>query len=159
MTCHRLQTEITLDAPLEEVFRFHAEAKNLETITPPWMRLRVLHPVEMGEGAVIDYRLRVRGVPLRWRSEVTTWDPPNRFVDEQRRGPFRLWIHEHDFAASDGRTRSRDRVTYAAPGGELANRLFLEADLRRIFRYRHAVLTELFGRVGREPKIEVAEVP
>lgn len=158
MRSYRLESTIVLDAPIETVFRFFATPENLETLTPPWLRLRVVRPVEMDVGATIDYRLRLRGVPLAWRSEVTVWDPPRRFVDEQRKGPYRLWVHEHDFRDLMGRTRCGDRVTYAVPGGRVANRLVVEPDLRRIFRYRRDVLTELFGRSGSEPTIEVAEV-
>jgi ligand-binding SRPBCC domain-containing protein len=103
---YTLQTRIDLAAPLSEVFPFFADAYNLERITPSFLSFKVLTPapIEMRPGTLIDYRLRVRGAPLRWRSEITAWEPPYRFVDEQRRGPYRAWIHEHRFEERDGRT-------------------------------------------------------
>ena len=102
-------------------------------------------PLEMRAGARIDYRLRVRGLPLRWQSEITAWEPPHRFLDEQRRGPYRLWVHEHTFVERDGGTEVRDRVTYAVPGGWLVERLLVGPDVRRIFAFRRETLARLFG--------------
>ena len=99
----------------------------------------------MGVGTTIDYRLRLRGVPIRWRSEITRWDPPHGFVDEQRRGPYRKWIHEHRFRAEDGGTRVEDQVTYAVPGSALADRWFVRPELERIFDYRRRAISELLG--------------
>jgi ligand-binding SRPBCC domain-containing protein len=144
-----LHSSVTLPRPLDEVFPFFSDARNLERLTPPWLRFSVLTPgpIEMRPGATIDYRLRLRGVPLRWRSEITVWEPPGRFVDEQRRGPYRLWSHEHCFEAVDGRTLAHDHVRYAVPGGWLADRLLVRRDLQRVFEYRRAVLRDLFGTV------------
>jgi ligand-binding SRPBCC domain-containing protein len=107
------------------------------------------HPPEMGAGTVIDYRLRLHGIPLRWRSEITVWEPPRRFVDVQRRGPYRLWEHEHLFLPKDGGTLVQDRVRYAVPGGSLlaplVDRLLVRPDLERIFAYRRQRLKEIFG--------------
>jgi ligand-binding SRPBCC domain-containing protein len=140
-----------LAAPLEEVFEFFADARNLERITPPWLSFRITTPgsIEMAPGALIDYRLRVRGVPLRWQSEITAWEPPHRFVDVQRRGPYRHWWHEHRFERVEGGTRASDRVVYAPPGGPLAglvHALVVGRDVRSIFRYRAQQLDELFNR-------------
>jgi ligand-binding SRPBCC domain-containing protein len=98
----------------------------------------------MHVGQRIDYRLRVRGVPIRWQSEITAWEPPHRFVDEQRRGPYRAWIHEHTFEAQDGGTLARDLVQYAVLGGALVNRLFVARDVERIFAFRSEMLREIF---------------
>jgi ligand-binding SRPBCC domain-containing protein len=105
--------------PVSEVFSFCADAGNLDVITPPWLRFQILtpRPMAMRVGAQIDYRLRLRGLPLRWQSEITVWQPPHRFVDEQRRGPYRAWRHEHTFTAQDGGTLVGDRVRYAVLGG------------------------------------------
>jgi len=146
MKTHSFTTEMWLKPPLEEVFSFFSDARNLERITPPWVRFQILTSGEipMRLGALIDYRIRVHGVPLRWQSEITLWEPGRRFVDEQRRGPYRLWIHEHRFSAKDGGTLVEDRVEYAVPGGALVNRLFVANDVAKIFEYRKRKLEEIF---------------
>jgi ligand-binding SRPBCC domain-containing protein len=147
-TC-RVTSEIVLAAPRDQVFAFFSDAANLEALTPDLLRFRILTPapVEMRRGARIDYRLRVRGVPVRWRSEVTHWLPPWRFVDRQLRGPYRLWVHEHEFEERDGATVCRDRVTWSAPGGPIVARWLVAPDLERIFAYRRAELARRFGEV------------
>jgi len=143
---YELRTEITLPRPLAEVFPFFATARNLETLTPDFLRFQVLAPgpVLMEVGVLIDYRLRLRGIPMRWQSEITAWEPPYRFVDEQRRGPYRLWHHEHTFEEVDGQTVARDHVTYDHLGGPLVNRLLVARDIDQIFEYRQKRLGELF---------------
>ena len=142
-----LEREQWFPRPLEEVFAFFADAGNLEAITPPWLGFEVLtpRPIAMRPGTLIDYRLRLRGVPLRWRTEISVWQPPHRFVDEQRRGPYREWVHEHTFAAVDGGTLVRDRVRYRVPGGWLVHELFVRRDVERIFDYRRERLASLLG--------------
>jgi ligand-binding SRPBCC domain-containing protein len=142
-----LETELWVARPREEVFPFFANARNLELITPPLVRFAVLtpDPIEMRVGLRIDYRLRVRGLPLHWQSEITAWEPPQRFVDEQCRGPYRVWIHEHTFEEHDGGTLALDRVRYAVPGGGLIDRLVVRPQLRRIFAYRQTRLGEIFS--------------
>ena len=149
---HRIHSTVRLAAPLESVFAFFADAANLELLTPGWLHFRILSPLPlaMAAGTRIDYRLRLRGVPIRWQSEITAWEPPYRFVDEQRKGPYRVWIHEHRFAVESREGRAplvvaSDRVEYAVPGGRLVNRLFVARDLRRIFAYRGDRLRERFG--------------
>ena len=123
MRTHEFRCELWLPRPLGEVFSFFADAGNLELLTPPQLNFHILtpRPLEMRVGLLIDYRLRERGIPLRWRSEITAWEPPHRFVDEERRGPYRLWQHEHLFEERDGGTVAIDRVRYAVPGGALIN--------------------------------------
>lgn len=147
MKTYRLHSESWLPRTRAEVFPFFADAANLERITPPWLRFEMLTrgPVEMRVGTLIDYRLRVRGFPIRWQSEITCWEPPRRFVDEQRRGPYRLWVHEHQFTEVDGGTRVEDKVEYAVPLGVLVQKLLVGPDLRKIFEYRKAILRDLFG--------------
>jgi ligand-binding SRPBCC domain-containing protein len=142
-----LMSEVFLPRPREEVFHFFSDAFQLESLTPPWLKFQVLTPppIELKPGAVIDYRLRVHGLPLRWRSEITAWEPPLRFVDEQRRGPYRHWIHEHVFEERDGGTLARDIVRYGVPGGGLVHALFVGRDVRKIFEYRAKKLREVFG--------------
>ena len=137
----------------EEVFAFFADAFNLEDITPPWLRFRVLTPppIILRSGSEIDYRLRLRGLSLRWRSRISDWIPPFQFVDDQIVGPYRLWHHVHTFEAQDGGTCVLDHVEYAFAGGVWANALFLRRDLRDIFTYRQQRLTELFGADPNNP--------
>jgi len=141
------ESSIWLPRPLDEVFAFFSDASNLEVITPPWLSFSVVTPapIEMRPGTLIDYRLRFRGFPLRWRSEITSWDPPHRFADAQVKGPYRQWIHEHTFVEKDGGTLAGDRVEYAVWGGALANALVVRRDVERIFDYRRQTLTAMFG--------------
>ena len=143
----RLDTSHWLPRPPEEVFHFYADAFNLERLTPPWLRFQVNTPppIVMVAGVEIDYRLRLKGVPLSWRSRITAWEPPFRFVDEQVRGPYRRWVHEHTFTPRDGGTLVRDLVEYDMLGGWLVDRLMVRRDLSRIFAYRQQRLAELFG--------------
>jgi ligand-binding SRPBCC domain-containing protein len=99
----------------------------------------------MRAGAIIKYRLRLHGIPLRWQSEITVWEPPLRFVDEQRRGPYRRWIHEHTFTQCGNGCEMRDFVRYSVPGGWLVNLLFVQRDVRRIFEYRFRKLSNFFS--------------
>ena len=132
--------------PPEDVFPFFASANNLDLLTPKWLQFEIRIPnVEMRPGALIDYRLRLHGVPLCWQSEIVDWEPPYGFVDVQRRGPSGLWIHEHRFEPRDGGTLVGDRVRYTVPGGTLVRKLFVERDLSRIFSYRRARLEEHFA--------------
>ena len=137
---------LRLRRPLHEVFPFFADASNLERITPPWLRFQVLtsRAIEMREGLTIDYRLRLRGIPIRWTSRISVWEPPHRFVDEQDRGPYVTWHHEHRFREEDGVTLAEDEVAYTVPGGRLVNRFLVAPDLRRVFEYRCARLREIF---------------
>jgi hypothetical protein len=143
----RFTAEQWLPRPPAELFPFFADAANLERITPPWLAFRILTPgpIEMRPGALIDYRLKVHGVPLRWRTRIAAWEPPHRFVDEQLRGPYRRWVHEHTFVEQDGGTLCRDDVRYAVLGGALVDRLLVRRDVESIFAYRRRALSELFG--------------
>lgn len=148
----QLRCELLLPRPIDEVFPFFADAHNLEAITPSTVRFHVLtpRPIEMRPGLRIDYRLRIKGLPVRWQSEIPVWDPPHRFVDRQTRGPYRLWHHEHTFEPADhGRaTLVRDRVDYLPRGGPLApllNAAFIQRDLTRIFEHRSRVLAAHFA--------------
>ena len=150
MKTHVLERAVFLPRAREEIFPFFANARNLEILTPPFLRFEVVTEgeIQMAEGTRIDYKLRVHGIPIRWQSEITTWEPPHRFVDEQRRGPYRLWRHLHAFEEVDGGTRAIDRVEYAVPGGPLVHRLFVRGDVERIFEYRSRKLREIFSDVA-----------
>ena len=131
----------------DELFAFFSNASNLEAITPPWLKFRTKAqaPVVMRQGAIIDYKLRIHGVPLRWRTEIKVWEPPRRFVDEKIRGPYRLWIHEHTFEPRDGGTLMRDHVRYAVWFDFVAHRLLVRPDIERIFAFRAQALRQRFG--------------
>ena len=119
--------------------------RNLEELTPPWLHFRILTPgVEMRAGARMDYRLKLHGIPLKWQSEITLWEPPFRFVDRQTRGPYRLWIHEHTFQPKDGGTLMRDSLQYAVRGGALVWRFLVAPDLEKIFNYRRSRLELIY---------------
>ncbi len=132
------------------VFAFFADAFNLERITPPWLGFRVLTPgpIVMARGTLIEYRLKLHGVPIRWLTRIEVWEPPNRFVDVQVRGPYRLWHHTHSFEPDGDSTLMRDTVRYAlplGPLGELARRAFVARDLARIFDFRQQAVAGLLG--------------
>ena len=151
---YRLSTWLWLPHPRTEVFAFFADAHNLERITPPFLKFRLLAdgPIAMHRGATIDYRLGLHGIPMSWRSEITGWNPPDGFVDEQRRGPYAEWVHTHRFADTDGGTRVTDEVRYRLRGPDFATRiinaLLVEPDTRRIFEFRHRALEDAFGAGG-----------
>lgn len=147
MTIHSFEGELWLPVPREKLFPFFADARNLEVITPPWLNFHILTPGEipMCVGALIDYTLRIHGLPVRWRTEITGWNPPHSFVDEQRRGPYRFWRHTHTFTDKDGGTHCHDRVEYAVPGGALVNKLFVQRDVKTIFAYRAEALKKHFA--------------
>jgi ligand-binding SRPBCC domain-containing protein len=100
---------------------------------------------QMQEGTVMDHLLRIHGFPVRWRSQITCWDPPARFVDQQIRGPYQLWVHEHRFEERDAGTLVHDHVRYAVPFDFLIHRLFIRPDIERIFAYRSDRLRRLFA--------------
>lgn len=144
---YRLTSELLVPAPRQEVFAFFSDAFQLEALTPPWLNFHVATPapITLGEGTLIDYKLRLRGIPLKWRSRITGWNPPHGFTDEQVRGPYRWWRHEHTFTEQDGQTLVGDKVDYGVPGGALAHRLIVRSDLERIFAFRIAKLKEIFA--------------
>ncbi|MDO8188100.1 SRPBCC family protein [Conexibacter sp. JD483] len=159
MTVHVLTREQTLPGSPDTVFPFFAAARNLEAITPPWLGFQVTtpEPIAMAPGTLIDYRLRLHGLPLRWRTRIAAWEPGERFVDEQLSGPYALWHHTHEFtpapAAPGGepRTAMRDTVRYAlplGPLGELAHRILVRRDLDRIFDFRAATVARLLSPGG-----------
>lgn len=143
-----LERSQRLELGAERAFEFFADARNLELITPPWLGFEMLTngKIEMRPGALIEYRLKVHGVPVRWRTRIEVWEPPLRFVDVQLRGPYSLWEHTHSFEPDgDDAVVIRDRVRYAlplGPLGRLAHALVVKRDLERVFAYRRQAVAE-----------------
>jgi len=146
---HIIEREQTIPRPLGEVFPFFSDARNLERITPDFLRFEILTPgeIRMAPGTTIDYRIRILGVPRRWRTVIEVYEPPRRFVDVQERGPYAHWRHLHEFDEAGGMTRMRDRVEYAMPfgiAGAAARALFVGRMLERIFEHRRERIGEIF---------------
>lgn len=147
MAASHLHTELWLPLAPAALFPFFADPANLQQLTPPWLDFAIVgcSTQDLGEGTEIDYRLRLHGVALRWRSRITEWAPPHGFCDVQVRGPYRHWRHRHHFAAEQGGTRTIDDVDYAVRLGCVLEPLFVRGNLRRIFGYRQQRMRELFG--------------
>lgn len=147
----RLEREQLIPSDMADVFDFFAKAENLERLTPPWLGFSILTPlpIVMAEGALIDYRIRLMGVPMRWKTRIDVWEPGKRFVDRQLEGPYALWRHLHEFEEVPGGVLMRDVVDYdlpLGPLGSIAHVAFVKRQLTAIFDFRHAAVEELFGR-------------
>jgi ligand-binding SRPBCC domain-containing protein len=144
---HSFTSELWLPPAPAEIFPFFADAKSLGTVTPPWLHFEILTAghIEMRMGTLIDYRIRIHGIPVRWRTRITVWEPPYRFVDEQIKGPYRRWVHEHRFEKSGEGTLCSDRVRYSILGGWIVQQIFVQRDVRQIFAFRETKLTEIFN--------------
>jgi ligand-binding SRPBCC domain-containing protein len=151
MTIREFKSELWLPLPPAGLFPFFGDAANLDAITPPWLNFRILTPLPIAirEGSLIDYRLRMHGLPLRWLTHITAWQPPHRFVDEQLRGPYRLWIHLHTFETRNSGTLARDLVRYAVPFDWLTHRWFVRRDIEKTFAFRQEALRQRFGGAAR----------
>jgi ligand-binding SRPBCC domain-containing protein len=150
MKVHLLEREQLVARPLDHVFAFFSDARNLEMITPSFLRFAIETPgpIEMRAGARIDYRLSLFGVGFRWRTLIASWEPGRRFVDVQLEGPYRLWRHTHEFAPLDGATLVRDRVEYGlplGPLGDVVHAAFVRRTLARIFDHRRERIAALVG--------------
>jgi ligand-binding SRPBCC domain-containing protein len=151
MSERTLVKSVDIPAPVDRVFDSFSRAENLERLTPPSLRFEILTPlpIEMAPGARIEYRLRLNGIPFRWETEITVWEPGSRFVDVQRKGPYCVWVHEHRFEAIATGTRMTDSLRYLAPGGlfePLLERLFVRSRVEQIFEFRERAILEEFDR-------------
>ena len=147
MKTYWLRKTIWLPQPRAKVFEFFSNPGNLDRLTPEWLNFAILTPAssKMNQGALLDYRLRIRGIPIRWQSEIAVWEPPRRFVDRQTKGPYSIWTHEHTFDERDNGTLVGDNVEYAVPGGRIVQKFLVAPDIERIFDHRHKMLDELFN--------------
>jgi ligand-binding SRPBCC domain-containing protein len=149
MTTYEIHRKQWVPQPLEKVFEFFAKAENLEELTPPFLHFQItLAPPRMEAGARIEYKLRVHGLPIHWGTIIEEWNPPKQFVDNQAKGPYKLWHHTHRFWADNGGTWIEDTVRYALPFGpigRIVNRVMVSRDVNAIFDYRERRVRELFG--------------
>ena len=147
---HELKRRTQIAASLEDVFNFFSDAGNLDQITPPWLKFKILTPtpIPMELNTKIDFSLKLNGIPFQWKSQITVWDPPAVFVDEQISGPYRQWIHTHRFSENEAGTAMEDHVSYSIPGWivePLIHTMIVRSRLERIFDYREAKLKEILG--------------
>jgi ligand-binding SRPBCC domain-containing protein len=152
---HTLRREQWIPRPLDEVFPFFSDARNLEELTPPWLGFRILTtgPILIAAGTRIRYRLAWHGLPVTWTTQIRRWDPPFRFIDVQLSGPYQLWHHTHRFEAHTGGTRMTDVVRYRLPFGMIGravHTLKVRRDVERIFDYRFERIGELFAAAAVE---------
>lgn len=149
---HTFSARLELPLPIDRVFAFFAEAGNLERITPPELRFRILtpQPIVMAPGALIEYQLQLFGARFTWRTEIAEWEPPHRFVDVQLKGPYREWVHTHQFIPIDGGTVILDNVRYRLPLSPLGDVAYplVRMQLARVFSYRTAAVTRILTTGG-----------
>jgi ligand-binding SRPBCC domain-containing protein len=150
-----LRSEVVVPVPLDAAFAFFADAWNLERITPPWLhfRIRTARPLAMRAGTMLDYRIRLHGVPIPWRTRIDVWEPGVRFVDRQVVGPYHWWRHEHRFETVEAGTRVVDHVEYL-PRMAWLSRAWVRRDVERIFAYRRAALLRELGAPAAPPRSE-----
>ena len=147
---YELKRQVIIPAPVEDVFSFFSNAENLNAITPDWLDFKILTPlpIRMEKNVLIDYSLRLLGLRFTWKSEIVAWHPPDRFVDSQIKGPYRVWEHTHVFDENDGGTQMTDVVRYAVPGfvlSPLIHFLFVRPRLEKIFSFREETIIGYFS--------------
>lgn len=154
MKPHQLEYETRIDAPLTEVFDFFSRAENLQALTPPYLHFKILTPlpIVMGQGILIDYQIKLLGIPFKWRTEISVWEPPMKFVDRQLAGPYAHWVHTHEFRAEGNLTYMKDTIAFRSPGGRflewIPHLLFVKRSVNAIFQYRQQALNALFPAKG-----------
>ncbi len=142
------ESELFVPAPITQVFDYFSRAENLEKITPSFLGFKITTPlpIAMKPGTIIDYKLRIHGVPIKWRTRIEQWEPGVRFVDTQVKGPYKFWHHTHEFSAVEGGTLMKDRVRYVPPFGILGRMIhpfLIRPDVEKIFAHRKSVLKTL----------------
>jgi ligand-binding SRPBCC domain-containing protein len=144
---HKLKMETLVPGSMETVFDFFSSAENLERITPPELGFKILNPlpIKMEQGTLIDYRIRLFGIPLKWQTLISKWEPKRQFVDEQLKGPYAQWVHTHSFEATNNGILMRDEVNYRLPFFPFGEVMLpvVRLQLRRIFSYRTERIKEL----------------
>ena len=149
MQPHSLTAETKLYGTIQEVFDFFSKPENLNKVMPTALRLNILTPLplDMKLGSLIDYRVVLSGIPFFWRTLITHWEPPYKFIDEQLKGPYVFWHHEHSFEQKEGYTLMHDKVHFLSPGGFLEpviNKYFVEPKVKQIFAHRGEIFKQVF---------------
>jgi len=158
MKTYHIKFQQFIDLPINDVFNFFSKPENLSLITPPRLKFDILTPapIIMKEGQLIDYSLTIMYcLKLRWRTLITDYNQPYKFVDQQIKGPYSLWHHTHEFEEKDGGTLIHDSVTYAVPFGvigQLLHAVYIKYDIKNIFKYRHKILDAIFLEIKNQAR-------
>ena len=158
MKTYNLEFEQFIDLPIEDVFDFFSKPENLSLITPPRLRFDILTPtpLEMKEGQLIDYSLKILYlIKLHWRTLITDYQKPYKFIDQQIKGPYTLWHHTHTFEEKDGGTLIKDNLKYAIPFGWIGRAIhfiYIKHDINGIFQYRHKILNDIFSEIKNQSR-------
>ena len=148
MKDHILEKTTFINQPLDKVFDFFSKAENLNKITPPELSFKIITPlpIKMQKGTLIDYKIKVEGIPMLWRTEISDWNPPYYFIDSQLKGPYVKWVHEHHFESVDNGTKMTDKVTFRSPGWifePIIHYLIVKNKVEKIFEYREKILKDI----------------
>ena len=158
MKTYNLEFEQFIDLPIEDVFDFFSKPENLSLITPPRLRFDILTPtpLEMKEGQLIDYSLKILYlIKLHWRTLITDYQKPYKFIDQQIKGPYTLWHHTHIFEEKDGGTLIKDNLKYVIPFGWIGRAIhfiYIKHDINGIFQYRHKILNDIFSEIKNQSR-------
>ena len=146
---YKFESKTILNSTIENVFDFFCKAENLQKLTPPSLDFKILSdiPIEMKKGALIDYRIKLYGIPVTWKTEITEWNPPFSFEDSQLNGPYKLWKHQHIFKSLGEKTEMTDIVNYNPKGwpfNSILNTIFVRKEVEKIFSYREENISSIF---------------
>ena len=159
---HRLYRKTRIPAPAEEVFDFFSHVENLHRITPDWVNFNPPALPELKLGTQFEFSLKLSGFPVRWKTEITGWDPPLSFEDTQIKGPYKQWVHFHNFTPDGDETVMEDAVIYRSPGGilePLVDFWYVRRRLEAIFDYRERQVLSIFAGTGTEERVEAEADP